>query len=90
MANRSKKLETALDKILSGGQAAAGETKQEETLNQPNTKTVGQEASGTVKATYYINKELTKQLKHLAADTDRDLSNLVNEAIQDLLIKYSR
>lgn len=85
MANRSKKLETALDKILPGGQAAAG---QDETLNQPSPK--GQEASGTVKATYYINKELTRQLKHLAADTDRDLSNLVNEAIQDLLIKYSR
>lgn len=88
MANRSKKLETALDKILPGGQAAAGETKQDET--QQDIKTVKQEASGTVKATYYVSKELTRQLKHLVADTDRDLSNLVNEAIQDLLIKYSR
>lgn len=85
MANRSKKLETALDKILPGGQAATGEAP-----GQTDIKPIKQEATGTVKATYYISKELTRQLKHLAADTDRDLSNLVNEAIQDLLVKHSR
>jgi Ribbon-helix-helix domain len=46
--------------------------------------------SGKVKTTYYVSKELIQRLKDLAAETDRDLSNLVNEAIKELLIKYGK
>jgi len=90
MANRSKKLETALDKILPGGQRDQAEQTQQPPASKPAGQQDSREAGGTIKATYYINKELTRRLKHLAADTDRDLSNLVNEAIQDLVIKYGR
>jgi hypothetical protein len=42
------------------------------------------------KVTYYINKpELIKQLKQVGLDTDRDLSDLASEAIEDLVTKYT-
>ncbi len=47
-------------------------------------------AEKPIKATYYIKKpELIKRLKQLGLDQDRDLSNLVTEAIEDLLKKYA-
>ncbi len=42
------------------------------------------------KVTYYIKRpELIKQLKHIGLDNERDLSDLVTEAIEDLVIKYT-
>ncbi len=42
------------------------------------------------KITYYIKKpELIKQLKQIGLDTDRDLSDLTSEAIEDLVHKYA-
>ncbi len=42
------------------------------------------------KVTYYINKpDLIKQLKQVGLDTDRDLSDLASEAIEDLVTKYA-
>ncbi len=42
------------------------------------------------KVTYYIKKpELIKQLKQIGLDNERDLSDLVSEAIEDLVIKYT-
>lgn len=42
------------------------------------------------KATYYIRLELIKKLKLLGIETERDLSNLMNEAIELLLKKYKQ
>jgi|TARA_B100001079_G_scaffold92335_1_gene79182 hypothetical protein len=42
------------------------------------------------KVTYYINNpELIKKLKQVGLDTDRDLSDLASEAIEDLVTKYT-
>jgi len=42
------------------------------------------------KVTYYIKKlGLIKNLKQLGLDTDRDLSDLASEAIEDLINKYA-
>ena len=40
-----------------------------------------------IKATYYIDPALVKRLKILGVEEDRDLSDLVNEAIGDLVGK---
>ena len=40
-----------------------------------------------IKATYYVDPALIKRLKILGVEEDRDLSDLVNEAISDLLGK---
>jgi len=41
------------------------------------------------KATYYIKKPaLIKELKLLSVERERDLSDLVTEAIEDLIKKY--
>jgi len=40
-----------------------------------------------IKATYYVNPALVKRLKIFGVEEDRDLSDLVNEAIGDLLGK---
>ncbi|HMY95703.1 MAG TPA: hypothetical protein PLS80_10370 [Cyclobacteriaceae bacterium] len=37
------------------------------------------------KATYYVRKDLIKGLKMLGAETEKDLSQLVEEAIEKLL-----
>jgi predicted transcriptional regulator len=37
-----------------------------------------------------LDDEMIKTLKHLAVDTERSLSSLITEAVQDLLKKYSR
>lgn len=37
------------------------------------------------KATYYVRKDLIKRLKMLGAETEKDLSQLVEEAIEGLL-----
>ena len=37
-----------------------------------------------------IETELIKKLKYLAADTERPLNNLLEEAIRDILKKYGR
>ncbi len=36
-----------------------------------------------------IDPEIFKQLKHLAVDTDRPISDLTEEAIRDLLKKFA-
>ncbi len=42
------------------------------------------------KVTYYIKRpELIRQLKQVGLDTDRDLSDLASEAIEDLVTKYA-
>lgn len=42
------------------------------------------------KVTYYIKKpELIKQLKQVGLNTDKDLSDLATEAIEDLVTKYA-
>ncbi len=38
-----------------------------------------------IKVTYYVDPALVKRLKTLGVEEDRDLSDLVNEAISDLL-----
>lgn len=42
------------------------------------------------KPTFYIPKHLMKQLKHLAVDEEKTLSDLASEAIKLLLKKYGR
>ena len=37
-----------------------------------------------------IQKDLIKKIKYLAADTDRPLNSLLEEAIQDQLKKYEK
>ena len=37
-----------------------------------------------------IESELIKSLKHLAADAERALNDLIEEAITDLLKKYAK
>lgn len=37
-----------------------------------------------------LTPELVRDLKHLAADTEKSLSALVEEAVQDLLLKYAQ
>jgi hypothetical protein len=59
------------------------------TLEQKDSKTESQENSKPLKkATYYVSPEIIKALKHLGADEERDLSDLVSEAITDLVKKY--
>jgi hypothetical protein len=71
---------------------------------KPTSKTVKQHTSKTAKqqtdkpakqnkankkVTYYIkNPALVKKLKLLGVEKERDLSSLVTEAIEDLIIKY--
>ena len=43
-----------------------------------------------IKATYYVDPALVKRLKIMGVETDRDLSDLVNEAISDLLGKREK
>ncbi len=50
----------------------------------------GKPVSHTKKATYYIRKDLIKRLKFLGAERERDLSDLVNEAIEELLKQYNQ
>jgi len=37
-----------------------------------------------------INNELLKKLKHLSVDTERSISDLTEEAIQDLVEKHGQ
>lgn len=37
-----------------------------------------------------VDQDLLKRIKHLAIDEDRSLSELVEEALQDLLKKYDQ
>ena len=64
-------------------------------IKKTTSKTVRQKASIPViqyaikKATYYIKKpNLIKELKLLSVEKERDLSDLVTEAIEDLIKKY--
>jgi competence CoiA-like predicted nuclease len=41
------------------------------------------------RATWYVEKPKIKAMKQLALDTNRDTSDLVREAIEDLIKKYS-
>ena len=65
------------------------------TLKQKTSKPVKQDIGKAVKqyaikkATYYIKKPtLIKELKLLSVESERDLSDLVTEAIEDLIKKY--
>ena len=42
------------------------------------------------KTTFYIREDLGKGLRILSVETDRNLSLLANEAIEDLLKKYAK
>jgi hypothetical protein len=63
-------------------------------LIQDTRKTASKKASklekqqASKKATYYIKPDIIKGLKYLAIDKDKDLSALVNEALEDLIKKY--
>lgn len=37
-----------------------------------------------------IDEDILKELKHLAVDTDKSLGKLLEEAIKDLVLKYSK
>ena len=37
-----------------------------------------------------VDEDRIKELKHLAVDTDRSLGNLLEEAIKDIVAKYSK
>ncbi len=74
------------------------DTSNEDTImpdKQHTGKTIKQQANKPaverpVKATYYIKKpELIKRLKQIGLDQDRDLSDLVTEAIEDMIKKYT-
>jgi hypothetical protein len=68
-----------------------GKKKTRETSSQHDSKTeIQQNSINPRKATYYIRPELIKGLKYLGADTERDLSDLVNEAIEGLLSKHKQ
>jgi hypothetical protein len=56
---------------------------------EDNSMTASQHDGKPVKATYYIRPDLVKGLKELRYKTDRDFSDLVNEAIEDLLNKLN-
>ena len=43
-----------------------------------------------IKATYCVDPALVKRLKIMGVETDRDLSDLVNEAICDLVGKHEK
>jgi len=67
-----------------------GKKKPRKPKSQKNSKTENQEAGKSPKkATYYVRPDLIKGLKYLGADTERDLSSLVNEAIEDFLDKHA-
>lgn len=40
--------------------------------------------------TVRVDEDLIKNLKHLAVDEDESLSNILDEAIEDLLKKYEK
>lgn len=52
----------------------------EEETNSPDRKAYG----------LRLNQSLMKELKYLGVDYDRNLNDLVEEAIRDLLKKYKR
>jgi hypothetical protein len=75
-----------LDEFISSGKADQYTSK---TTKRTNGKPADQQVKPK-KVTYYINKpELIKQLKQVGLNTDRDLSDLVSEAIEDLVTKYA-
>ena len=58
------------------------------TARQQNSKPAGDTIK--IKATYYLPPEIVKGLKMLGILKGKDLSNLVREAIEDLLKKYKQ
>ncbi|MBA7491699.1 hypothetical protein ES702_02247 [subsurface metagenome] len=67
------------------------------TVRQQPSKTAKQDIDKTLKrytikkATYYIKEpSLIKELKLLSVEKERDLSDLVTEAIRDLIRKYKQ
>lgn len=64
-----------------GAEGEKGKKKGGKSVRQKDSKTENQENSNLLrKATYYVRPENIKALKYLSADTERDLSDLVNEA----------
>lgn len=65
-------------------QPALSKTKKSQQASKP---AVGETitTSERKKATYYVRKDLIKGLKMLGAETEKDLSQLVEEAIERLL-----
>ena len=75
-----------LEDFIGSGKADQHTSK---TAKRTNGKTVSPQIKPK-KVTYYINKpELIKKLKQVGLDTDRDLSDLASEAIEDLVTKYA-
>ena len=83
---KNQKLENAIDKLVHKEVQTAKVHKDDKPVKQKSPKKMGD----TVKATYYINKGLYKKFKNVAADMDREQSDLVNEAITDLVNKYNQ
>lgn len=64
------------------------------TVQQQTDKTIKRQAgtdqaTAKIKATYYMSPELVKKLKLVGVEKNRDLSDLVAEAVEDLVKKYS-
>ena len=71
------------------------DSREEKPPRQKTSKPAKQQASMTAKqrpkkATFYIDPTRIKRLKLLGVEKERDLSALVNEAIEDLLKKHGQ
>jgi len=76
------------DKLIKKTTSKTVRQKASKTARQDTDKTVKQYA---IKATYYIKEpSLIKELKLLSVEKERDLSDLVTEAIRDLISKYKK
>ncbi len=75
-----------LDDFIGSGKADQHASK---TAKQKNSKPTEQQIKPK-KVTYYIkNPDIIKRLKQIGLDTERDLSDLASEAIEDLVKKYN-
>ena len=95
MTDKKKQRGAGVAAVVGKQAAANGPGQQTSTLaSGHDSKTVSQhdntshERQKPIKATYYVDPALIKSLKFLAVTVDKDLSALVNEAIQDLLTKH--
>ncbi len=75
-----------LDDFIGSGKADQHTSK---TAKQKSIKPDGQQMKPK-KVTYYIkDPDIIKRLKQIGLDTERDLSDLASEAIEDLVKKYN-
>jgi hypothetical protein len=60
-------------------------------LKKPQTRLPGRRnLSETTKTTLRLPRQLVKQLKHLALETDRSLQDLATEALQEYLRRHEK